>query len=553
MQNQHISLQNPLNIQENADRVIAVHRIGIWPINGWENDSRVITLYRTKTDELIAIIQDKTIILQNFNSNQIKCGISGAMLHERLIRNINHYAQGKLQEDISVFPYQSKGQIEEVWVFEAIKLAAPWIRSAKENLKQANLQDEKLSTEFYQKALKNFKTALKIQITARRKALGIYQAIWELEEDMIQLEALEHFQKDLNIEQVFGEKHPLILISSADDYVETKKHYVGEFHIATRKILLPDSGEHPSKIAEIVKIYNIGLIHDALRNDIALNCDAMKHFNKALNICLQFFEENHPAVATIYTDIGIAYEHLEREECTLRYHDDEDDENAIGCYQKALKIRLEVFGENHPIVAQSYTSIGSVHMNLKKYELALEYYQNALRIRLKTLDGPHSNLVDSYRNVGACYVKLGEYQKALEYYFNALEICLQIGIENPPLIMFQTAKNYKEIGLIYDQCLGKPENAFESYLGAFKIFCNIFYDNPYQVREEFSSVLGLLTKIAKNGLALFQLQGLESIYEICVALSKESLPVVPVYWTVLMDQLGFIISTQRKGSFTSRI
>jgi len=66
-------------------------------------------------------------------------------------------------------------------------------------------------------------------------------------------------------------------------------------------------------------------------------------------------------------------------------------DEALEYYQKDLKIRLMVYGQDHALVAESYHKIGTVYDSQVKQEEALEFYQKSLeiRIRLQVEDGPN--------------------------------------------------------------------------------------------------------------------------------------------------------------------
>jgi len=88
---------------------------------------------------------------------------------------------------------------------------------------------------------------------------------------------------------------------------------------------------------------------------------ALEFFNKALDIQLSIHGENHPVVATIYTNMGLIYQGQGKSDQALANHN------------KALNIRLAMLGENHPDVAQSYNSLFLVYYAQGNYEKALEY------------------------------------------------------------------------------------------------------------------------------------------------------------------------------------
>ena len=96
--------------------------------------------------------------------------------------------------------------------------------------------------------------------------------------------------------------------------------------------------------------------------------NALEYYNKALNIYLALYGENHPIVVSDYNNIGTAYDKLGDYQKALEYLD------------KAVKNGIAVLGENHPNVATSYYSIGAIYFDHENYEKALENYNNALSI-----------------------------------------------------------------------------------------------------------------------------------------------------------------------------
>ena len=57
-----------------------------------------------------------------------------------------------------------------------------------------------------------------------------------------------------------------------------------------------------------------------------------------------------------------------------------DKVKALEYHSKSLAIRLNMLGENHPDVAQSYNSIGSMHNAKGDKEKAKEYDTKSLAI-----------------------------------------------------------------------------------------------------------------------------------------------------------------------------
>ncbi len=58
-------------------------------------------------------------------------------------------------------------------------------------------------------------------------------------------------------------------------------------------------------------------------------------------------------------------------------------DDALELYNKALNICIATFGENHPNVAGSYNNIAVIYYNQGKYDDALELLNKALNILLQ--------------------------------------------------------------------------------------------------------------------------------------------------------------------------
>ncbi|MDE6311821.1 MAG: tetratricopeptide repeat protein, partial [Muribaculaceae bacterium] len=118
---------------------------------------------------------------------------------------------------------------------------------------------------------------------------------------------------------------------------------------------------------------------------------------------------------------------------------------ALEYLQKALSIRLDVFGENHPNVATSYNNIGYVYLSLGEYQQALEYYQKALKISLAVLNENHPNIGLIYKSIGETYFILQDFSQALQFFEKALQILPSSLGEGHPTI----PTLYLYLGMLY--------------------------------------------------------------------------------------------------------
>lgn len=102
-------------------------------------------------------------------------------------------------------------------------------------------------------------------------------------------------------------------------------------------------------------------------------------------------------------------------------------DQALEFYQKALKRKRAVYGENHPNVARALEHIGDVYLySLQNPHEAEQYYQQALTIR-ELLDDQSRLLVNDYYSLAYANRLRGDYEAALAFGFRVLE-----GYENMP-------------------------------------------------------------------------------------------------------------------------
>lgn len=187
----------------------------------------------------------------------------------------------------------------------------------------------------------------------------------------------------------------------------------------------------------------------SLQNNIALTFRALGQYEealgyhiKALAIREEVLGDNHPDFATSYNNIALTFYGLGRYEEALD-HD-----------QKALAIREEVLDDNHPDLATSYNNIAASYRALGQYEEALGFNKKALSIRETILDHNHPSLANSYNNIANTYLRLGQYEEALDYYKKALAIKEEVLDNNNPSL----ANSYNDLSVIY-RFLGKYEKA----------------------------------------------------------------------------------------------
>ena len=69
---------------------------------------------------------------------------------------------------------------------------------------------------------------------------------------------------------------------------------------------------------------------------------------------------------------------------------------ALQSKQRALDIRINLFGEEHQSTADCYDSLGITQHELGDFKAALQSYQRAVEIRIKLFGQEHQSTADCY-------------------------------------------------------------------------------------------------------------------------------------------------------------
>ena len=71
-----------------------------------------------------------------------------------------------------------------------------------------------------------------------------------------------------------------------------------------------------------------------------------------------------------------------------------DYNSAPQSHQRALAIRVKLFGEEHESTADSYKDLGVTQHEMHDYTSALQSYQRALAMRIKVFGEEHESTAD---------------------------------------------------------------------------------------------------------------------------------------------------------------
>ena len=94
--------------------------------------------------------------------------------------------------------------------------------------------------------------------------------------------------------------------------------------------------------------------------------------------------------------------------------------------ERALALREQLYGKDHPAVASALNNLGNVYRAQAKFDDAKRYYDRALAIRIAAFGPIHEEVATSYLNLGVFFSDRGDEATALSYFQKALAIFEQV-------------------------------------------------------------------------------------------------------------------------------
>ena len=102
------------------------------------------------------------------------------------------------------------------------------------------------------------------------------------------------------------------------------------------------------------------------------------------------------------------------------YVDMEDYEHALFWHLKALKLKEEVLGIDHPSTAATYNNLGGIYFTKEDYQQSLNYYFKALKIMVRSLGLNHPQTVNVLHNMQKVFANNGGSQSEFMPWLNKM-------------------------------------------------------------------------------------------------------------------------------------
>lgn len=172
---------------------------------------------------------------------------------------------------------------------------------------------------------------------------------------------------------------------------------------------------------------------------------AEEQLQMALSIRQDKLPETHELIAASYNDLGMVYSQT-------------DVDKALDYFDKALALYTRLHGTNHPKIAIVTTNMGLAYRSMKLYGDAITNFEDALKVWQTVYTNPHPSQAFVLLNLGQTYAGMGELNAALGYYEKALAIYQATHQKKHPDI----ASTYNLIGKI-KITQGKFDEGLASY------------------------------------------------------------------------------------------
>ena len=213
--------------------------------------------------------------------------------------------------------------------------------------------------------------------------------------------------------------------------------------------------------------------------------DAIKTYHRSLDMKMELHGEENPIIATCYSSIAAVY------------FDSFDYPHALQYHLKAMEINKRVLGEDAAETASSYEDLGCVYSELGKYNIALDYSQKALLILEKLYGEEHPDTEIAYNDVGVSFMHLMDYPRALEYCSKSLKISRKLfGDESS-----EAARGYNNVATVYEK-QGNHTQALEYFKKALGVLKKTLGEEHLNTAKAYGNIGAIYCQLGKTEPAL---------------------------------------------------
>lgn len=212
-------------------------------------------------------------------------------------------------------------------------------------------------------------------------------------------------------------------------------------------------------------------------------------YEKAIQVCLQIYDEDHPMLASLYSGQGVLYYRQSKLQEALSYslkareiyrNKVHNDSYAHACFNvadilmtagnineaeqyvnEAVDVMQRLYGENSTFMIETYSMLGSLYFEKEDYEKALAYYEKSVDLIINSRGDKDPLLIENYSFIGGVYMREGKGEEALKWFLRIVDLTKQFyGDKHSKTAdaLVNVAGVYLSIGK-YEEALHLLENA----------------------------------------------------------------------------------------------
>lgn len=207
---------------------------------------------------------------------------------------------------------------------------------------------------------------------------------------------------------------------------------------------------------------NVGMLYGNLGHtytDLQDNEEALYYYQRAYDHFLAIYDEKHPLIGQIRSDMAIAFQQLNQ------FH------KALNMHRDNMQKMDKVWEDPSLMRYLTYKRMGVIFDKLQQYDSAYFYLQEAVRIQYNFSGEKDIFLAHTYNTLGYITANFGRIEEAISYYEKAIQIANNLG--NPvPGILAHTYRNYSYTLNNYknapQEALAKIQLAIKALVPAFE-------------------------------------------------------------------------------------
>ncbi|MEQ8997942.1 MAG: tetratricopeptide repeat protein [Coleofasciculus sp. B1-GNL1-01] len=178
--------------------------------------------------------------------------------------------------------------------------------------------------------------------------------------------------------------------------------------------------------------------------------EAIPLAERMLTLYQNLYGEEHPDIADSLTYLGILYR------SQGRYSE------AEPLFRQVLVMIKRLYGEEHPDIATSLNNLALLYQNQGRYSEAEPLFRQALAMRKRLLGEEHPQIATSLNHLALLYQNQGRYSEAEPLFRQALEMRKRLLGQNHPdvatslnnlALLYQNQGRYSEAEPLYRQAL----------------------------------------------------------------------------------------------------